>query len=113
MAGISPKNRGNRSADRTGQIVSRRLRKAGYNISPSDRRNKADGTFVRGAHGFVSILIDMGGDGSNQLVQDDLCEYLRGVDWAEDIKATDMGVARLIRFTYTARPTAIRKPNKG
>lgn len=60
MAGYQPKNRGNRSTNRVGATVSRRLRAADWNISPSARKYKADGMFVTGHGDSVTVLMDFG-----------------------------------------------------
>lgn len=65
MAGALPRNRGNRSTNRVGSTVSRRLRAAGWNVSPSARKFKYDGMFVTGHGDSVSVLMDFGLDAKN------------------------------------------------
>jgi hypothetical protein len=60
MAGRRPQNSGNRSSLRFGPIVSRRLKAAGFNISPSARRYTAAGIFVRANENRVSVTVDTG-----------------------------------------------------
>lgn len=60
MAGYLPQNRGNRSPKRTGAIVSRKLKAAGFNISPAARKYKYEGIFVSAQGDYVSILVDLG-----------------------------------------------------
>ena len=65
MAGVVPQNRGNRSATRIGSAMSRKLRTAGWNISPSGRKHKHEGIFVSAQGDHVSILVDLGYYGKN------------------------------------------------
>jgi hypothetical protein len=60
MAGKRPQNGGNRSSLRFGPIVSRRLKAAGFNISPSARRYTHQGIFVRASENRISVTVDTG-----------------------------------------------------
>jgi hypothetical protein len=60
MAGKRPQNSGNRSSLRLGPTVSRRLKAAGFNVSPAARRYTAQGIFVRAAERRVSVTVDTG-----------------------------------------------------
>ena len=60
VAGYLPQNRGNRSTNRVGAAVSRRLRTADWNISPTNLKYKADGMFVTGNGDSVTVLVDFG-----------------------------------------------------
>jgi hypothetical protein len=57
--GATPANSGNRKTNRTGAVVSRRLRRDGFNISPSANRHVRPGMYVRAAGDVVSILVDL------------------------------------------------------
>lgn len=65
MAGFRPSNNGNRSTNRVGATVSRRLRAAGWNVSPSARKFQADGMFVTGHGDSFSVLVDFGLNAKN------------------------------------------------
>ncbi|QCX75726.1 hypothetical protein C9F11_10230 [Streptomyces sp. YIM 121038] len=58
MAGRLPAP-GNKRPERYGATVSRRLRAAGWRVSPSAARHQRDGIYVRAAGDFVSVLIDL------------------------------------------------------
>lgn len=107
MAGYVPANRGNRSAaHRTGAIVSRRLSRAGFNVSPAARRHIANGLFVRGTGGLVSILVDFGTPWDNERVTHGIVDQVITWDEVADgsvvtaIVPGDPSGAVSIRFTY-------------
>lgn len=78
MAGITPANRGNKSTNRVGATVSRRLKAAGFTVSPEARKYRYDGLFVSGtADGRVSILVDLGTAGENARVTGEILDELR------------------------------------
>jgi hypothetical protein len=60
MAGKRPQNSGNRSSVRFGPIVSRRLKAAGFNISPAARRYTHQGIYVRANENRISVTVDTG-----------------------------------------------------
>jgi len=60
MAGYTPQNRGNKGTNRLGAVVSRKLRAAGWNISPAARRHRHDGIYVSAQDNHVSIVLDLG-----------------------------------------------------
>jgi hypothetical protein len=101
MAGARPANNGNRSTNRVGSTVSRRLRAAGWNISPSARKYKADGMFVTGFGDSVSVLLDFGLAAKNKRYAGDVEETVRA--WSEvnevEITVLDDG-AVFVRFAY-------------
>lgn len=66
MAGSLPRNRGNRSTARVGSAVSRKLRTAGFNVSPSARRHRYNGLFVSGKDRMATILVDLGVPAKNE-----------------------------------------------
>jgi hypothetical protein len=51
---------GNKTTDRTGANASRKLKAAGFNVSPAARRYSHDGLFVTGRQGRVSVLVSLG-----------------------------------------------------
>lgn len=60
MPGYRPQNRGNKSALRVGSVVSRRLRRAGINVSPAASRYKREGIFVAAQGLTASVFVDFG-----------------------------------------------------
>lgn len=101
MAGALPRNRGNRSANRVGSTVSRRLRAAGWNVSPSARKYKADGMFVTGHGDSVTVLLDFGLSTKNARVAEDVAALVRTWPQAGDVSvdAVEDG-AVYVRFPY-------------
>lgn len=101
MAGYLPRNRGNRSTDRTGAVVSRRLRAAGFNISPAARKHKANGIFVSGYKGGATVLVDLGRTGANRATATDIFD--RVADWPQ-VSDLDMRVVGesfiFVQFSY-------------
>lgn len=81
MAGALPRNRGNRSTNRVGSTVSRRLRAANWNVSPSARKYKADGMFVTGHGDSVTVLVDFGLADKNMRVTEGVSTEL--ASWAQ------------------------------
>lgn len=65
MAGYITKG-GNRNSTRKGATVSRRLKAAGFNISPAARRGNYDGLFVRQLVESVTVHVDLGAQDSNE-----------------------------------------------
>lgn len=102
MAGARPRNRGNRSTNRVGATVSRRLRAADWNVSPSARKYKADGMFVTGHGDSVTVLMDFGVAAKNQRVAEGVAATVRGwpqVNGFVSIDPLEDG-AVFVRFTY-------------
>lgn len=101
MPGALPRNSGNKSPNRAGTTVSRRLRHAGWNISPSARRYRYSGIFVAGRGDHVSVLVDSGVDARNATVAEEIRAVVRTWPQAGDvtITAADSGAA-FVRFTY-------------
>jgi hypothetical protein len=101
MAGALPRNRGNRSTNRVGSTVSRRLRAADWNVSPSARKYKADGMFVTGHGDSATVLVDFGLDAKNERVAAGVAATV--ASWAEaaDVEVTVLeDGARFVRFSY-------------
>lgn len=100
MAGSLPRNRGNRSPNRLGSVVSRRLRKDGWNISPAARRYRAQGIFVRGMDAYVSVLVDLGSRSETEALA--LAETVKTWPQATDVDVLpDDGFAH-VTFHYTS-----------
>lgn len=101
MSGMRPANRGNRSANRTGTAVSRKLRAAGFNIAPSALRHLREVTTVSAYGDNVSILVDMGLAAKNRRYSGELVAELLGWPQATEIsaKSTQSG-AVFIHFSY-------------
>ena len=101
MAGYRPQNRGNRSANRTGSTVSRRLRAAGWNISPAARRHKADGMFVSAQGTWAHVLLDFGVAAKNTRVADQVAGDIRTWPEAEGVSISQAGDgAVFVHFDY-------------
>jgi hypothetical protein len=101
MAGLLPQNRGNRSTNRVGSTVSRRLRAAGWNISPSARKYRADGMFVTGHGDSATVLLDFGLDAKNARVAEAVAAEVRGWAQAADVSVDPLeDGAVFVRFSY-------------
>jgi hypothetical protein len=74
-------------ASNTGATVSRRLRAAGFNVSPSARRHRFNGLFVSGRGSRVTITIDLGVPSENDRVA---CELLDAVDGWPQVSYRDI-----------------------
>lgn len=102
MAGALPQNRGNRSTNRTGTTVSRRLRAAGWNVSPSARKYKADGMFVTGFEDSATVLLDFGVASKNMRLADEVAAEIQTWPQAFDVRIEAAGDgAVFVRFDYT------------
>ncbi len=105
MAGYLPQNRGNRSTNRVGAAVSRRLRTADWNISPTNLKYKADGMFVTGNGDSVTVLVDFGIKSKNRDVAEGVAATV--CTWAQveglvSIDSMESG-AFFVRFKYVAK----------
>jgi len=101
MAGALPRNRGNRSTNRVGATVSRRLRAAGWNVSPSARKYKADGMFVTGHGDSATVLMDFGLDAKNARVADEVAALVRTWTQASNVSVDPLeDGAVFVRFGY-------------
>ncbi|MFI0532333.1 hypothetical protein ACH3XX_20085 [Streptomyces scabiei] len=98
MSGALPRNRGNRSTNRVGATVSRRLRAAGWNVSPSARRHHHPGVFVRCAGDFVSVLVDTGLDSGR--TADGIRDAVTAWPQVSGAEVTSDGDAFWVRFSY-------------
>lgn len=102
MAGARPANNGNRSTNRVGATVSRRLRAEGWNISPSARKYRYSGIFVTGHGDSVSVLLDLGLAAKNRRYAGDIEATVR--TWAQTGDVVEMTVlddgSVFVRFTY-------------
>lgn len=108
MAGYRPQNSGNRTTQRFGATASRRLRAAGFNISPSARRYKHDGVFVAGRGDFISVLVDL--PARSVAVANKIAETVRGWGMDAEVTVVDEGRAALVHFTYRAASKAAARP---
>lgn len=102
MAGALPRNRGNRSANRVGATVSRRLRAADWNVSPSAHKYKRDGMFVTGRGDRVTVLLDFGIESKNLRLAEGVAATVRGWDQVNGAVSIDLleDGAAFVRFTY-------------
>lgn len=103
MGGILPANRGNKSTNRIGSVVSRKLRAAGWNIAPAAMRHKRDVTTVGALGNRVSVLADTGLDRRNRRIADGILNEV--ATWPEvsdtDLTVTESG-AVFVRFDYAS-----------
>lgn len=96
-------NRGNKNTDRTGTTVSRKLRAAGWNISPSARKYSYPGIYVSAQGASVTILVDLSSSAENYRVAMAMSGELIGWGGAAAIRVSDSAAgARFVRFTYAA-----------
>lgn len=95
-------NRGNKNTDRTGVTVSRKLRAAGWNISPSARKYSYPGIYVSAQGASVTILVDLASSTQNYQVALDLAGELTGWGGAASVirVSNSAAGARFVRFTY-------------
>lgn len=103
MAGYLPQNRGNKSTSRPGPAVSRRLRRMGWNISPSARRHDFDGIFVVAQGDRVTIQISSGDMARNVDSGADLAQDLTnmvGMSRVTTWQSPDTGTV-FVAGTYT------------
>ncbi len=98
-----PRNNGNRSTNRVGATVSRRLRAANWNISPAARKYKASGMFVTGfPDGSVTVLVDLGLDAKNVRVADQVAAELRTWDQVTGVAVSPSETgAVFVRLNYS------------
>lgn len=89
---------GNKTPNRTGPVVSRRLRAAGFNISPSAARNVRDGITVAARGDMISVLIDLPGANRSEIARDIATV---AASWPEAglVQVSD-GDATFVRFAY-------------
>lgn len=100
MSGYRPANNGNRTANRIGATVSRKLRQAGFNVSPSARKHRYNGMFVSAMGDLVSVYLDFGIESKNQRVGRQLLAEVLEWAGASDISAEAEGVTVTLYFTY-------------
>jgi hypothetical protein len=102
MAGSLPRNHGNKSVNRTGALVSRRLRNAGWTISPGARKHRMDGMFVSQHGDSITVLVDLGGGPArNRDVADQVATEVG--TWAKSDNVSTVllgGGAVHVYFTY-------------
>lgn len=92
-----PANNGNRTAQRTGATVARKLRAAGWNISPAARQYTARGVFVSAMDDYVSILVDLGA--ASEIKARRIAETVSAMGTGVEVTAED-GWA-MVHFTYS------------
>lgn len=101
MAGYRPANNGNRTTNRIGATVSRRLREANVNISPSARQHRNPGTFVSATGDLVSVFVDTDLDARNERIADTIKDVVATWPEAQGWTTTDVSGAILIHFFYS------------
>lgn len=107
MSGVVPANRGNRSPNRTGALVSRKLRRAGWNIAPASLRHRRDVTTVAAMGDYVSVLADTGLISRNRRIADGISAEVSSWPQAFDVETADTeSGAVFIRFTYRPVPAS-------
>lgn len=94
--------------------ISRRLRAASWDISPSARKHRHPGVFVTGAGSHASVLVDTGVGVRNKWVADGIVIDLKTWSQVSDLSVTDLvtdlGGAKAIHFTYTPEQKTERAP---
>lgn len=102
MASSLMQNRGNKSSNRIGSTVSRKLRAAGWNISPAGRKYRYDGIYVSAQGDSVNVMVDLGLASKNLRVAEGISAELLSLGIAADIRVSDGTEldTRFIRFTY-------------
>jgi hypothetical protein len=103
MPGYRPANRGNRTPNRVGTVVSRRLRAAGVNVSPSARKYRCPGIFVSTMGSYTSIMIDLLNDAQNDAAADDILSVIRDMVQVVDPYLSgreNSGDPLYVRFDY-------------
>lgn len=80
MAGYLPQGRGNKTTNRTGSNVSRKLKAAGFNISPAARKYRYEGIFVSAQGDHVSVMVDLGRADRNLALGNQIAEFLVMLD---------------------------------
>lgn len=103
MAGALPRNRGNRSSNRTGSTVSRRLRAAGWTISAPARKHRHPGVFVSTAGDHVSVYVDTDNESRNDRFATDLVAELTTWPQVTALEVVQVADARSIRLQYTPK----------
>lgn len=103
MAGALPRNRGNRSSNRTGSTVSRRLRAAGWTISAPSRKHRYPGIFVSTAGDHVAVYVDTDNESRNERYVNGLLDELAAWPQVGEVETVEVSDARSIRFTYTPK----------
>ena len=101
MAGALPRNRGNRSSNRTGSTVSRRLRAAGWTISAPARKHRYPGVFVSTAGDQVAVYVDTDLEVRNDRLAADLVAELAAWPQVSAVEVVPVSDARSVRLTYT------------
>lgn len=101
MAGALPRNRGNRSSNRTGSTVSRRLRAAGWTISAPARKHRYPGVFVSTAGDHVSVYVDTDNESRNDRFAADLVAELATWPQVSAVDVVQVDDARSVRLKYT------------
>lgn len=103
MPGYRPANRGNRtpSTARVGQRVSRKLKAAGWKVSPAARKNRYDGMFVSAMGDFVSVLFDLGSPTDNKMCGESLAEQMRTWPQASGVEVKPVGETDAIFVNFT------------
>lgn len=101
MSGYRPQNRGNRTAARSGAAVSRRLRSAGVNLSPSGNKHKRPGIFVTGRNEFISIYVDLdANEEDTREVTDHIADVVRSWGMDPTVTITMHGSEATGRITF-------------
>lgn len=77
-------------------MVSRRLRAAGFNISPSTRKHRYDGIFVSGQGGHASVLLDLGSHGINRRVVFHIMDEIKRWPQTADVRRSNLDSGAII-----------------
>lgn len=85
-----------------GPVVSRKLRQADWNISPSARKNRHEGIFVSARGDEISVLVDLGVLEHNIKAATGIEATVNQWPAADDVRWTqaDADERCYVRFTY-------------
>lgn len=104
MAGYLPQGRGNKTTNRIGSNISRKLKAAGFNISPAARKYRHGGIYVSAQGDRVSVLVDLGRADRNTALGNQIAEFLVMLDCCGgpvDVRRTEGLDSVRVSFTYT------------
>ena len=89
------------SRNAIGGIVSARLRRAGFNISPSENRYKRDGVYVSARDRRVSVLISTGNGARDYNAAVDVISIVSEWPQVTDVVTEGNDYRMFVWFTYT------------
>lgn len=102
MSSSLMQNRGNKTTARLGAAVSRKLRTAGWNISPNARKYNYDGIFVSAQGTSISVMVDLGVLAKNIETAAQIAATLKSWGNVGDVRASQVDGSHVwfVRGTY-------------